>query len=114
LPGLPAAGATELKTDWLERWMDALEVAFTGGLREDADDFQKRLTYCPKPSYPAVAQRAGVQGYVKLQVRVMKDGHIEVMKLIEGDPELADAAMAAVNQWRGKPAWENGRALEVI
>ena len=113
-PSLPPPGTTELKTDWLERWMDALEVAFTGGLREDADDFQKRLTYCPKPAYPAVAQRAGVQGYVKLQVRVMKDGHVEVMKLIEGDPELADAAIAAVNQWRGKPAWENGRALEVI
>jgi TonB family protein len=120
LPALPAHGTPELKatpelkTDWLERWMDALEVAFTGGLREDPNEFQKRLTYSPKPAYPAVAQQAGVQGYVKLQVRVMKDGHVEVLKLIEGDPELADAAMAAVNQWRGKPAWENGRALEVI
>src|SRR6266496_2887539 len=62
------------KTDWLESWLANLEVAFTGGLHEDPDDFQKRLTYCPKPSYPALAQRAGVQGIVKVQVRVTKEG----------------------------------------
>jgi len=37
---------------------------------------------------------------VKLQVRVKKDGSVEVQKLLEGDPALADAAIAAVKQWR--------------
>src|SRR2546429_5899916 len=45
-----------------------------GGITEDPDDFQKRLVNFPKPSYPALAQRAGLQGIVKLQVRVKKDG----------------------------------------
>jgi TonB family protein len=105
---------TEGKTDWLEGWLANLEVAFTGGLREDPDDFQKRLTSAPRPSYPALAQRAGLQGFVKLQVRVTKDGRVEVQKLLEGEPALADAAIAAVKQWRAKPAWINGKPVEVI
>ena len=102
------------KTDWLESWLANLEVAFTGGLHEDPDDFQKRLTYFPKPSYPALAQRAGVQGIVKVQVRVTKDGRVEVQKILEGEPALADAAVAAMKRWQAKPAWINGKKVEVI
>ena len=102
------------KTDWLESWLANLEVAFTGGLHEDPDDFQKRLTYFPKPSYPALAQRAGIQGIVKVQVRVTKDGRVEVQKILEGEPALADAAVAAMKRWQAKPAWINGKKVEVI
>src|SRR6266702_3033631 len=112
--GPVAAPEPEPKTDWLESWLANLEVAFTGGLHEDPDDFQKRLTYCPKPSYPALAQRAGVQGIVKVQVRVTKDGRVEVQKVLEGEPALADAAVAAMKRWQAKPAWINGKKVEVI
>jgi TonB family protein len=100
--------------DWLESWMGKLEVAVTGGLREDADEFRNRLTYSPHPAYPELAQRVGIQGVVKLQVRVLKDGRVEVLKRLQGEPTLADAAIAAVKQWRGKPAWMNGKQVEVV
>jgi TonB family protein len=100
--------------DWLESWMGKLEVAVTGGLREDADDFRNRLTYSPHPVYPELAQRVGIQGVVKLQVRVQKDGRLEVLKLLQGEPALAEAAITAVKQWRGKPAWINGKQVEVV
>jgi outer membrane biosynthesis protein TonB len=45
---------------------------------------------------------------------VLKDGHVEVLKLLQGEPVLADAAIAAVKQWRGKPAWINSKQVEVI
>ncbi len=105
---------SEAKTDWLESWLVNLEITFRGGITEDPDDFQKRLVNFPKPSYPALAQRAGLQGIVKLQVRVKKDGSVEVQKLLEGEPALADAAIAAVKQWRAKPAAINGKQVEVI
>jgi TonB family protein len=104
----------EAKTDWLESWLTSLEIAFRGGVTEDPDGFQKRLVNSPKPAYPAIAQRAGLQGIVKLQVRVKRDGSVEVQKLLEGDPALADAAIAAVKQWRAKPASINGKQVEVI
>ena len=113
-PPLSEAPTPEAKTDWLESWLTSLEIKFRGGMTEDADDFQKRLVNFPKPSYPALAQRAGLQGLVKLQVRVKKDGSVEVQKLLEGEPALADAAIAAVKQWRAKPAWMNGKPVEVI
>jgi TonB family protein len=104
----------EVKSDWLESLLDSLEIALTGGLREDPDEFQKRILSSPRPEYPALAQRAGIQGVVKLQVRVTKDGHVEVQKLLEGEPVLADAAMAAVKQWRANPVWVKGKKVEVI
>jgi len=108
------SSSSETKTDWLDSWLNSLEIAIRGGITEDFDDFQKRLVNSPKPSYPALAQRAGLQGYVRLQVRVRKDGSVEVQKLLEGEPALADAAIAAVKTWRAKPAWMNGKPVEVI
>jgi TonB family protein len=109
----PSAGP-DIKLDWLDSWLNGLERAIRGGITEDFDEFQKRLVNSPKPSYPALAQRAGLQGFVKLQVRVKKDGSVEVQKLLEGEPALADAAIAAVKQWRAKPALMNGKPVEVI
>jgi TonB family protein len=108
MPGMP-----EQKVDWLDNWVNALEVALTGTLREDPTEFQKRLSYAPHPAYPSLAQTAGVQGLVKLQVRVTRDGRVEVTKLLEGEPVLADAAIATVKQWRAKPGAVNGKPVEV-
>jgi TonB family protein len=113
-PPLVAPDSPDAKTDWLESWINSLERAFTGGLRENPTDFRKRLTYCPPPSYPSLSQRAGVQGIVKLQVRVLKDGRVEVQKMLEGEPSLADAAITTVKNWRGQPIWINGKPVEVI
>src|SRR5436309_6859673 len=81
VPSIPLPTSPDTKTDWLESWLTSLEIKFRGGMTEDADDFQKRLVNFPKPSYPALAHRAGLQGFVKLQVRVKKDGSVEVQKL---------------------------------
>lgn len=110
-PGNPADG---VKLDWVDSMVDKLQVAFLGGVREDTDEFKKRLVYSPAPCYPELARRAGLQGIVRLQVRLKKDGAIEVQKLLNGDPALADAAIAAVKQWRAKPEWINGQKVEVI
>jgi TonB family protein len=112
-PRIPAE-TKETKGDWLESWLDRLEIAFTGSVSENADDFQKRIIYCPKPYYPEVAKRAGLQGRVRLQVRVKKNETVEVEKVLEGEPTLADAAIAAVRQWRAKPASLNSKQVEVV
>lgn len=100
--------------DVIEGWINSLELAFLGSINEKPDDFLKRLSYRPNPSYPPLAQRAGVHGVVLLQVKVTKDGHVEVQKVLEGEPVLADAAIDAVKRWRAKPAWLKGKQCEVI
>jgi TonB family protein len=107
----PAAGET---SDWLESWMDKLEIALMGGLREDSSDFFKRITAAPRPAYPELARRAHIQGVVILQVKVKTDGSIEVQKILQGEPVLADAAIDAVKRWRANPALINGTRVETI
>lgn len=113
-PAFPASPPPESKGDWLDAWMDRLEIAFTGSVREDFDDFQKRLMYSPRPSYPALAKRAGIQGLVRLQVRIKKNETVEVEKVLEGEPVLADAAVTTVKLWRAKPALVNSKPVEVV
>jgi TonB family protein len=105
----------EGKNDWLESWMDNLEIWLLGGLREDSSDFVKRLTAQPKPVYPELARRARIQGVVILQVKVKTDGSVVVEKILQGEPVLADAATETINKrWRARPAVINGTKVETI
>jgi len=112
-PPEPAPAPAD-KGDWIDRWIDSLESAFLGGVREDPDEFKTHLTFSPKPAYPDVARRAGVQGIVVLQVRATKDGHVKVEKILEGSPTLADAAICAVKRWHVRPFSESGKPVEVV
>jgi TonB family protein len=106
--------APEETSDWLESWMDKLEIALLGGLREDSSDLFKRLIAAPHPAYPELAKRARIQGVVKLQVKVKTDGSVEVEKILQGEPVLAEAAIEAVKKWRANPASINGTRVETI
>src|SRR6266481_4768900 len=100
--------------DWIDRWLSSLEATFLGNIHEDPDELQKHLMLAPPPAYPEIARRAGVQGIVRLQVRATKDGRVEVDKVLSGSPTLADAAIAAVKQWRVRPFSSGGRPVDVI
>ncbi|MGH9743783.1 MAG: TonB family protein [Candidatus Acidiferrum sp.] len=113
-PQPPPLPGFDEQSDWLEGWMDKLEIALLGGLREDSNDFFKRLTVSPLPVYPELARRAGIEGIVRLQVKVKTDGTIEVQKVMQGEPVLVDAAMDAVRRWRARPVSLNGRRIETI
>jgi TonB family protein len=113
-PRVAPAAKPEKPSQWSGNWVDELEMRILGGVREDGDDFQKRIVSAPRPGYPEIARKAGIEGTVRLQVRLTQDGRIEVQKILEGDTVLADAAIAAVKQWRGKPVWMNGKPINVI
>jgi TonB family protein len=100
--------------DWLDKWLNDLERMFRGSISEDPDTFLKRFTYRPRPSYPALAQRAGIHGIVLLKVKITKDGRVEVEKVFEGEPVLADAAIDAVKRWRAGPVWVQGKQCDVV
>jgi TonB family protein len=99
---------------WQGSWVDRLELRILGGVREDGDEFQRRIISAPRPTYPEIARKAGVEGMVRLQVRLTPQGRIEVQKILEGDTVLADAAIAGIKQWRGKPVCMDGKPVDVI
>ncbi len=108
-----APGSEEAKSEW-QSWVSRFEITFWGGVREDPDEFKKHLVNAPPPDYPQLARRAGVQGVVRLQVRLKTDGTLAVEKVLEGEPALVEAATSAIQQWRAKPEHFAGKKVEVI
>jgi TonB family protein len=66
-----------------------------------------------QPQYPSNAMQSRVQGQVVLQARIDKEGNVEDLTLISGDPLLAPAALEAVKQWKYKPYLLNGQPVKV-
>lgn len=114
-PAPPAPPVTPAPPSIESSWVSKLELTLLGGVREDSDSFQQLLTYAPRPSYPMTARKGGVEGRVRLQVRLTQDGRVQVEKVVEGsEPSLVDAAIAGIKQWRGKTAYMNGKPVDVI
>ncbi len=74
----------------------------------------KGLIYQPKPAYPREAQKAGIEGTVRMEVVIARDGTVQNVKLLSGPPVLASAAMKAVGKWRYRPSLLNGEPVEVV
>jgi TonB family protein len=66
-----------------------------------------------EPEYPEEARQQRIEGAVVLEVRIGRDGAIQDVKLISGQPALANAAIAAVKQWRFKPRMVQGQPAEM-
>jgi protein TonB len=66
------------------------------------------------PEYPAVAQSAQVEGAVVLEATVGKDGRVDSVRIVNGNPLLNASAIAAVKQWRYEPLQLNGDPVPFI
>ncbi len=70
-----------------------------------------QLIYKVDPEYPEEARAQRIQGAVVLDVQVLNDGTVGNIKIVSGNPLLADAAVKAVKQWQYQPnAAEAGAA----
>ena len=61
--------------------------------------------------YP-VSPENGLRGSVALQAVLGADGAVERIKVVSGNPALANAAIRAVRQWHYAPYYKDGHALE--
>jgi TonB family protein len=65
-----------------------------------------------EPDYPEAAREQHIQGAVVLVALVSKEGAVENVSTVSGDPQLVGAATDAVQQWRFKPFFRNGAPEE--
>jgi protein TonB len=65
------------------------------------------------PVYPPAARAGGVEGQVMVQALVGKDGLVKDVRIVKSIPELDDAAVVSVRQWRFKPALAKGAPVAV-
>ena len=66
-----------------------------------------------QPEYPVLARQARIEGSVVLRAIISREGNIENLQVLSGHPMLAPAAINAVRQWRYRPYYLNGEAVEV-
>ncbi len=64
---------------------------------------EPRIIHKVQPAYPAEAKKDKLEGIVLIDVRIGKDGKVADARVKSGHPTLAEAALAAVRQWRYEP-----------
>jgi TonB family protein len=74
---------------------------------------QSNLITSRVPAYPADAKAERVEGKVVLQAIISKEGTVDDLRVIDGNPMLRNAAIDAVSKWHYRPYIQNGRPVEV-
>jgi TonB family protein len=70
-------------------------------------------THMVMPKYPDEAKAQKIQGTEVLHTVIDFDGSILELQWVSGPPELKDAAVDAVKQWRYEPTLLNGEPVQV-
>ncbi len=71
---------------------------------------EKRLVHSVPPKYPEQASPTNAQGTVVLKTVIGEDGDVRAVRLVDGNPVLADTAIRAVKQWHYRPYVRDGKA----
>ncbi len=74
---------------------------------------EANLIHDVAPQYPPEAGRARIEGTVVLLAVIGTDGSVKDVRVENGLPILAQAAIDAVKQWRYKPYMIDGEPVEV-
>jgi TonB family protein len=83
-------------------------------IRIGANVQRAKLLVKVTPVYPAEAKAQRIEGEVRLEAIVGKDGKVENLQMLSGDPLLAAAALDAVRQWQYQTTLLNGDPVEVV
>jgi len=76
------------------------------------EELPEAITKVP-PTYPDQAREARVQGTLLIKALVLEDGTVGDCRVVNSIPLLDEAAVAAVRQWRFKPAMSKGVPVAV-
>ncbi len=75
-----------------------------------------KLVSTPKPEYPPLARKLGVQGVVVLSVLVDEQGHVKDVQMLEPISQnvgINEAALQVARGARFTPATRNGTRVEM-
>jgi TonB family protein len=110
LPGVPAAMATGTASGGPPPAAGGAAGGEGGSVtRPEVIESSRTL-----PDYPEAAQRAGLEGVVVLKATIDAQGRLQDLRVLRGvDPLLDEAALAAVRQWRFRPATRDGKPVRV-
>ena len=78
---------------------------------------RRSFTSWNRPVHPG-AFSIGIEGSLVLEATIGKDGSIQALRIIDGEPRLyrhvAASVVDAVKQWKYKPTFRQGKPVEVV
>ena len=86
--------------------------AYEAGVTQAADRVVELTPPAAAPGNPLFAKQQMMEGSVVLLARIDKDGNIQKLQAVSGPESLYGAAREAVKQWRFKPYYKSGKAVE--
>jgi TonB family protein len=86
------------------------EQDIVGPAKLSSEEAGKLLKSRVEPVYPSEALAAHIQGTVGIRLTVDRAGTVQRARVFSGPPELAQAAVDAVKQWRFRPYVSKGAA----
>lgn len=66
------------------------------------------------PEYPPLARQSRVEGTVRLEAVIDKNGKVKELRLLSGHPLLIQSALNAVRTWQYAPTLLNGKRVKVL
>jgi len=113
IPGGLPIGASNSVMNIIREMPVVLPKGTAQKVRVSAGVVEGLLIHQVIPQYPPLAREARIQGTVVLRAVIGKDGTVLSLHVLSGHFMLIQAATAAVRQWRYKPYYLNGEAVEV-
>jgi protein TonB len=85
----------------------------SGPLQVSTGVMEAKLVHRVEPTYPRAAIALHLAGTVVLRAVIAKDGSVQQLEVVSGNLLLAQAALAAVHEWRYQPTLLDGQPVEV-
>jgi len=91
------------------------EPVVTGEYFKEVDTSPRPIGIRAAPVYPLELKKRGVTGEATIAFVVTMDGKIEQVQVVQATHRgFADAAKAAVKQWRYRPAIKDGKPVNCL
>ena len=114
IPGaIPGASPSPQLNEALRNMLAPVPTVLVPKIRLSSGVTEGMLLRQVRPQYPSLARQARIQGTVVLQAVIGKDGRIENLQLVSGQPMLSQAAIDAVKHWLYRPYYLNNQPVEV-
>jgi TonB family protein len=85
-----------------------------GTVSETGEVRPPRIIKKVEPVYPKEARQAGIQGTVILEAMIDTEGNVIKARVLESIPDLDQAAIDALKQWKYEPVFIDGKPKPIV
>ena len=110
-PTIQSATATNGQQGEKEKSDEVIDI----GSIKTLDNVNYTPLYNPKPAYPPIAIRAGIQGSVDVDLVINEYGRVEQFSIVkvEGHPDFGNETARIIGKWRFPPPRINGKRVKI-